>query len=183
MPLRLLLFGCNLKGEFWGHKFCGLCSVRALGFVPIESPPTTSQYLSIQSFVLSTTVWSNSNVKLRPAYGPPFGVENVTNRNVASTFLFDLSQCRPILHRLATIHNPTGSEKGPWIAIHAHDSTNQDVYTRGLLGRLPMITTSNSYVPVVEESHRSTVVRGNRKSRPLHEASLLLNVFSKAEGY
>ena len=29
-----------------------------LGFVSIESPPTTSQYISIQSFALSATVWS-----------------------------------------------------------------------------------------------------------------------------
>ena len=43
--LHLLLFG-------------GLGSFSGIGFAPIESPPMTSQYLSIQSFALSAAVWS-----------------------------------------------------------------------------------------------------------------------------
>ena len=47
-------------------------SVRALGILPLESPPTTSQYLSIQSFAQSAAVRPEYNVKLRPEFDPQF---------------------------------------------------------------------------------------------------------------
>ena len=65
-------------------------SVRGLGFVPIESPLMTSQYLSIQSFALSPTVWSEFQCQIvtPPKFDPPSpfggyrvgpGIENGTN--------------------------------------------------------------------------------------------------------
>ena len=85
----------------------------AFGFVPIKSPPTTSQYLSIQSSDLSAAVWPQFQCQiLWPAsstlplggYGGP--KKNGTNQNVVPTFLFDFNtHQRAILHRLVTIHN------------------------------------------------------------------------------
>ena len=42
MLLHLLPFGRNLKGSFEIPNFGDHVSVSGLGFVPIESPPTTS---------------------------------------------------------------------------------------------------------------------------------------------
>ena len=88
-------------------------SVRALGVIPIESPPTTYQYLSLQNFARSAAVWLewNSSVNLcHPSLGVPvnLGSQNGTNLNVVPTFLFDFyTHYMPILHCLATIRNAT----------------------------------------------------------------------------
>ena len=50
--LHLQPFEHNFKVEFWDPQFWGLWSVRGSGFEPIESQPTTSQYISIQRFAL-----------------------------------------------------------------------------------------------------------------------------------
>ena len=66
--LHLLPFGWNLKWECWDPQFWGLWeSVRALGFIPVERPPTTSQHQSIQPFQFGR----NSNVKLWPPNSTP----------------------------------------------------------------------------------------------------------------
>ena len=55
--LHLLPFGRNVQESFQIPDFGGYVSVSGLGFAPIESPPKTTQYLSIQSFALSATTW------------------------------------------------------------------------------------------------------------------------------
>ena len=52
------IFGCicnyydfTTTGEFWDLQFSGSWGGR-LGFVPIESPTSTSQYISIQNFAV-----------------------------------------------------------------------------------------------------------------------------------
>ena len=44
------------------------------GFAPIKSPPTTSQYLSIQSLALPATIWPEFQCQImpRPQFVPPF---------------------------------------------------------------------------------------------------------------
>ena len=73
--------------------------------MPIESPPTPP----MQNFALSAAFGRNSNVKLRPpirGLGWTRGVQNDNNWNVVPTFHFYFyTHYRPILHRLATIHN------------------------------------------------------------------------------
>ena len=63
----------SLRGSFEIPNFVGYRrSVRGLGFVPIESPPTTSQYLSIQSFTLSATVCPEFQCQIIvPQFEPP----------------------------------------------------------------------------------------------------------------
>ena len=88
--------------------------VLGVGILPIESPPTTSKYISIQSFALSAAVRLEFQCQIiLLQYDPPFGglgcthrVENGTNRNADPMFLFDfVIRYRSNLHRLATIHN------------------------------------------------------------------------------
>ena len=68
----------------------------------------------IQSCALSLAFFLYSDIKLcSPNWTPRLwglgwtqGVKNGTNRNFVPTFLFDFwTHCRPIFHRLATIHN------------------------------------------------------------------------------
>ena len=91
-------------------------SVRAFSYVRIESPPTTSQYLSLQSFAhichrlagITASIYS-PQIQIHPPCHPvvglglTYGVEHGINRNAVPTFLFDFrTHYRPILHRLVT---------------------------------------------------------------------------------
>ena len=65
--LHLLPFCCNLNGWVLRSTILG---ARALGFVTIKSPPTTSQYKML--LYLTRLGW-NSNVKLSPfQFDSPF---------------------------------------------------------------------------------------------------------------
>ena len=67
-------------------------TVRALGCVPIESPSTTSQYRSIQSFALSCAVWLVIQCQIMPPpiRSPVWGVKvDVGGRKLSK------SKCRP----------------------------------------------------------------------------------------
>ena len=56
--LHQLPFGRNLKTDFLRSTILGAIVVLAgWNFSPIESPPMTSQYISIQRFALSAAVW------------------------------------------------------------------------------------------------------------------------------
>ena len=72
VSLSLSPFGRNLNGEFWDPKFWGLGSVSGLGFAPIEIPPTTSQYLLIQSFALSAAVWQQFQCQVMTSNSTPY---------------------------------------------------------------------------------------------------------------
>ena len=62
---------CVLKRDFLRSLILG--SVSRLGITPIESPPTTSQYLSIQSFALSAAVWPQFHCQvMAPQFDPHF---------------------------------------------------------------------------------------------------------------
>ena len=70
-------------------KFCSIC--HRLAGIPLSKFPSKFD--------------PRLGLRLRWTYG----VKNDTNQNVVSTFLFDFNtHYRPILHRLATIHNAAG---------------------------------------------------------------------------
>ena len=98
--LNLRPFDRNFKGKFWGSPICGVWGIRASGVVPIESP-TTSQYLSIQSFALPAAVWLQFHVKL----WPPIRLSVCgVSKDLGSREWYQ-SKCRPyILIRLLSIH-------------------------------------------------------------------------------
>ena len=82
-----------------------------MGFAPIESPPTTSKYLSIQSFVLSTAGWPQFQCQVltpqfdRPLHLVGLGVKNDTNRSPVHTFLFDSTHSIDLTYLAPFGHN------------------------------------------------------------------------------
>ena len=79
-----------------------------MDFAPIESPPTISQYLSIQSFSLSTAIYPEFQRKIMaPNLSPPIcGYRIDIGSRIVHTFLFDFyTHYMPNLHRLVTIDN------------------------------------------------------------------------------
>ena len=67
MLIHLLAFGRNFKGCFEMRNYGVYRSVSGLGFLRIETPPTTSQYkkyLWIQNFATSTAFGRNYNGQL-----------------------------------------------------------------------------------------------------------------------
>ena len=72
---------------------------------PIESPPMTSKYLSIQSFPLSATVWPKFQWHTMVPYSTaPFGeLGRVVKTSMAQSYLKAIQKHRPFSsHRFAT---------------------------------------------------------------------------------
>ena len=121
MLLDLLRLGCNLKGEFGVWKL-GESEGRKLRQLK------ATRDFSIQS---AATVFPEFQCQILPPHAnstpsPCFGVRvglggrNGTNRNVDSIFQFDFythHNHKPILHRLATIHNTADRETDKAIGI------------------------------------------------------------------
>ena len=100
-------------GSFEIPNFGGKGRVKWSGCAPIESPPVTFQYLSIQSFAHSAAVWPEFQCQIWPLIRPPICGLGWTQGGRK----WYQSKCRPhipiclymhhrhILHRLATTHN------------------------------------------------------------------------------
>ena len=106
--LHLLLFGRNLKEN-------GDIPMFAVGEVPIESPPATSKYLSIQSFARFAAVCPEFKCQIILPHATPRLVENRSFRNVDPTFSHNTQ-----LGRQTTDRQNDRNKNCSWYALKGH---------------------------------------------------------------
>ena len=97
------------------RRFGELRESQGSGVAPIESPPTNSQYMPIQTF------GRNYNVMLCPSNSSPIWglgwtlrskmvLIEISTQHSYATYIQTIGH-RPILHRFATMHNATERER------------------------------------------------------------------------
>ena len=118
-------FGRNLNGKSWVPQLEGIAQLGEIGVgscanrKPIHDfpMPLNTNFCSICRR-LTTIKMSSYDTQFDPQFvgvRADLGVENGTNRNLVPIFLFDFyAHNRPILHRLATMHNAADGQTGRW---------------------------------------------------------------------